>query len=308
MPFQRDGAVNGSLESQGKSRKFLEGMEAEQRCATSSKRKSVQIPSDREQYERIEMTVRRMVQNFASHRTSSPNELRRIEKEWLDGLSHRDCKLLHAMNPWAGGLWSSLLAKAFDELAPDEPAWAVTVLDKDWDLAVGNYSTVAPADVKLIVDKMRKRLFEAFRGMSYLFMVDVSVERKAGAKNNDRLLSLHLHGVVWGDRKEVSARKRYFAGGHYGAPALRTKTMSDRDGWLAYACRDQRLGNYWWKAPNGESYGRRNEPIYSGSRLHLLRMFRNVTKPDLCLTSGTGQKIRRHALGVAKERGYLSPE
>jgi hypothetical protein len=248
-----------------------------------------------------------MVHGLARYRESSRHELRRIEREWLDGLSHRDGKLLHAMNPWAGGLWSDLLAQAFEEVAPDEPAWAVTVLDHRWDRLVDNYSVVTPADVKLVLDRMRKRLFEAFRGMSYLFMVDVSVERQARAKDNPRLLSLHLHGVVWGDREEVRAKKRYFAGGHYGAPALRTQTITDCDGWLRYACRDQRLGNYWWKDLGGESYGRRNEPIYSGQRLHLLRMFRHVTKPDLCLASGVGLEIRRHALGAAKERGYVIP-
>jgi hypothetical protein len=38
---------------------------------------------------------------------------------------------------------------------------------------------------------------------------------------------------------------------------------------------------------------------------HVLRLFRNVSKLDLCIASGVGAQIKRAAVRAAKQRGYF---
>lgn len=271
------------------------------------KRKPVVIPTNSEQLEKLERAAR-----FMTKRPSrvSEKKRRRIEREWLEGLTSRDRHSLHVMNPWAGELWSGLLHQAYERFQAAEPHFAVTVLDHDWDLLVNDYTHFDPAELRSVIQTIRQQLQTAFRGTSYLFMVDVSVEREAGLHNNARRLCLHLHGIVWRDRRKLRAAKRHFAGGHYGAPALKTKLMYDPAGWFNYMSRDQRLGNHWYRerATWERLYKRRNEDLYSGQRQHLLRLFRHVTKPDLCLASGLGKQIKLDALRNAKARGYVTPD
>jgi hypothetical protein len=271
------------------------------------KRKPVVIPTNHEQLEKLERAAR-----YMSNRQCeiSDRQRRRVKEGWLDGLAYRDRYSLHALNPWAGELWSRWLHTAYEQYQGDDPHFAVTVLDKGWDLSVKDFAFTDPTDLRRVIQTIRKQLQAAFRGASYLFMVDVSVERQAHVYQNERRLCLHLHGVVWLDRRKLRAAKRYFAGGHYKAPALKTKFMYDSAGWLNYASRDQRLGNHWYRVPLDfeERYKRRDEHLYSGQRQHLLRLFHNVTKPDLCIASGIGKQIKLEALQSAKARGYQVPD
>ncbi|MBL0407245.1 hypothetical protein JKG68_25275 [Microvirga aerilata] len=291
----------------GSASKRCSNLDSRTNTGIPRKRKPVAIPSNHEQLEKLERAARFMTKRRCD---VSERERRRVEERWLDGLGYRERKYLHALNPWAGEIWASLLKSGYEQYQDDDPHFAVTILDNGWDLLINDFTYCEPRDLKCIIQQMRKQLQAAFRNASYLFMIDVSVERQARVHRNQRRFCLHLHGIVWLDRRKLRRAKRYFAGGHYKAPALRTKQMYDPEGWLKYASRDPRLGNHWYRAQLDfeERYNRYNEHLYSGQRQHLLRLFRNVTKPDLCIASGIGRKIKLYALRAAKDCSYRLPE
>jgi hypothetical protein len=213
-------------------------------------------------------------------------------------------RLLHAVNPWAGQEWCKLLIHARDEFATVEQPFAVTLLDREWDLLVSDYTHVDPTRLRGTMQETHKQLKAAYREVPFLFFVDTSVDFRARSAMNVVSAFIRLE-PFGGTREQLRRANRRFASIHYGAPALIRKLMRD-DGWLSYCVRDTRLGNHWWPARLDQPYGRQNEPICSGPRKHLLRLFHNITKPELCIASGTGLNIKRRALRLVKARDYVA--
>jgi hypothetical protein len=254
------------------------------------------VPTNLEQW----WTVQRAVTTPVS---GSHSFVRTRERQWLEPLDHRRRRELHVMNPWAGAEFARHLTQAWTERGGEGGAQAVTVIDHAHDWYESRYSDPDPRQVLVARDALAEQVRRAFRGRSYLFILEVALYRTSGSWS--WRFCPHLHGIVWADRKWVLGRSDGFSGGFYGAPPIWTTQLRD-SGWLAYITKDPRLSYVWWRQQDGEFQARARRCAGREVRL-LLQQFQGVTKPELCIASGIGQQILQRARHLAKARGYFIP-
>ncbi len=255
------------------------------------------VPTNLEQWWAVQRTVAGLVK-------SRPSFRRTRERAWLQPLEHRSRRELHVMNPWAGVAFARHLAQAWTEFAGEGIAQAVTVIDQAHDWHESRYTDPDPHQVLQARDALAAQVRRAFRGRSYLFLMEIALYRTTGDWR--WRFCPHLHGIVWAEREWVLGRSDHFSGGFYGADPIHCQRLRD-SGWFGYMTKDPRLAYVWWREHDSGFQARAR--CCAGREVRfLLQLFHGVTKLELCIVSGLGQQILQRARRLAKARGYFVPD
>jgi hypothetical protein len=145
----------------------------------------------------------------------------------------------------------------------------------------------------------------ALKGFAFFAMFDLALlrERKrngaAPGRTPQRFSALlHVHGVVFGERAEIEAAlKRRFPDpkkGRAGAKVYKLTNLTELPVWLGYVTKDPR-SRYRLK-DKGKDQRMMRERMRGPQQLYLLKLYSEITKPELCIGSGLGLKIVQRAV------------
>lgn len=214
---------------------------------------------------------------------------------------------LHAMNPWAGETWAGLIEQSLDELDARDGAYFVTILCEDWDFETDqewHNSDDLLGQIQVAQRTVRNHL----RGLDFFLQLDIGLHRYA--RSYGRRVCVHFHGLVWGPRAGIQRAMKRFGSGYSGARGGQAKPVETWPGTMRYITKDTRAAyvsfkrNVWsvgQERPRVFSY---REPLTRENRRFLLGLFGSLTKPELCLGSGTGAEVLRRARQLAKANGW----
>ncbi|MGF9760554.1 hypothetical protein AAII07_35735 [Microvirga sp. 0TCS3.31] len=255
-------------------------------------KKKVVVPSNFEQYELL----------IAAWEKAG--ERRPIEK--CRPYSKQQANLLYAMNPWAGDRWAGYLHEAIEEADAEETLWFVTIVSDDF--VIPNYFAIEPTadDLKRMLKRMRLATSPQLRPHPFLLQADVALRREI--HDFRKVVEAHYHGYLWATRSQISRLTERFGTTVIGAPSFKAKKVYDLPGAFSYSSKDGRLGYSTWRTTDRKQewiHGR--EPLSPTTRRLLTDLFNDLTKPELCISSGLGTQVLRRAKQLATTYGYRKP-
>ena len=147
-------------------------------------------PTDAEQFEFL---LRAQEKRFkALHPSVRKHKL----PSWSSPFSEDRSGELHALNPWAGGLWSKMLKSAYWEANPEEEPFFLTLFDEAWDIDPTTCRSLASTFTRLL-EEAKRTVRDRLRGLPFLLLLDVAIHRLV--RGDGQRLCLHWHGLGWGD-------------------------------------------------------------------------------------------------------------
>ena len=164
------------------------------------------------------------------------------------------------------------------------------------------------SDISDDIASYETRLRSVLRRWPFIMMLDLAIHRLP-RDSNYRMLP-HHHGIIFGNKMHIEAGLgRAIGNGLAGAPIYKLKQIYDLKGWLNYACKDPRC-MYVTIPPekNGLATFHHRERLFSSHQLYLLDLYGPYTKPELCIASGIGSKIRRRANQLAERSGWVAED
>ena len=221
------------------------------------------------------------------------------KRSWARDIDYRAWDHLWYMQPSSALWWQCYLQQAItDASLPGRPDLAtITVLDHRWHFGEKHWD--------FNPGKIEYQVRRALKGLNYLVLIEFEIFRNdqylgpplpgsvASHSSHGRVIAPHIQGIIWGKRPNRKQRAE-FAGGLFGAPAIKIVHVHDFTGALQYMV----------KPPQGRSVSNREAshvlrwPWHDISlTLHhlLLTHLHAFSYPDLTFAGGEGRAILAHA-------------
>jgi len=224
----------------------------------------------------------------------------RAPRAWRDEPDFQAWDRLGHMQPSGGIYWQCYLHEALLEAGIDQcqDLSTITILDKRWHFGRDHWN-FAPGRIEYQVRR-------GLKGQNYIVVIEFEVFRNvrhhadpapgslAAYADHGITIAPHIQSLVWGG--EVSRRIRAnFAGGIFGAPAIKVMKVYDFPGALRYMGKPPCSGRSVFPSKAG-GYRRRSWPDMSLTLHHLLLSHLHPFRwPDLTFASGEGSAVLARA-------------
>ena len=268
----------------------------------AKKARKYRLPSENEQFR----SLRAAVKKDAMEELAYGHEWRIARRMKPLGYSQRH--RLYAMNPWAGKKWAQLIEQSLDANQARDGAYFVTVFREDWDFETDREAR-SSEELMDRVKAAQRLVRNHLRGLDFLLQLDVGLHRYA--RSFGRRVCVHFHGIVWGSRAKICQAMKRFGVGYSGAKGGKAKPVETWPRTVRYISKDTRAAyvsfrrNAFSPDPRPPRLFGFREPLTRANRRFLLQLFGSLTKPELCLGSGKGAEILRHARQLAKIGGWV---
>ena len=120
-----------------------------------------------------------------------------------------------------------------------------------------------------------------------------------------KYLSVHAHGLVWGDKEIINSALTDLPRGIGDAPGGTIVECDNREGWLIYVAKDLRCRSIINQNESGKWLRPMSEQLTRDDQLTLIEALGDLTKPELTFATGVGVGILKAARKAAKEQGYV---
>jgi hypothetical protein len=276
----------------------------ETQCSEVSRDPKGGVPKNSEQFEKLKLALSKRFE-YLQDRPPRPGD----EGRMVEHLERRARYRLAACNPYSGDLWARYLYEAFLEHEPGK-AFALTIFHPNFDRGVPKTKFLKDphCDISHDIASYETRLRSVLRRWPFIMMLDLALHRLP-RESSYRMLP-HHHGIIFGNKEQIrTGLGRAMGNSLAGAPIYKLKDIYDLKGWLDYVCKDPRC-MYVTVPPekDGLATFHHRERLFSSHQLYLLDLYGPYTKPELCVGSGTGSKIRRRANQLAERWGWAAEE